>query len=152
MENESDSGNNFFDNVVEDLSPQKKTESRFNFFYPFILGAVITAAVITLFSRGSSRSFFHHLCDGLFIASVFLTGIGGLSIVNKSGLFDVILFGFLQLGENIKYGITMKRDARVTTDFAKFKKKKDSKRKSRWSWVITGFIYFILALIVLMYV
>lgn len=152
MENESSTDNDFFDNVAEEEKPQKKTGLLLSFFAPFILGAVITAVVVALFSPGSSRSFFHHLCDGLFISSVFLAGIGGLSVVSKSGFFDVILFGFIQLGQNIKYGITMKKDARVTTDFIKFREKKNLKRKNRWSWVIAGLIYFIFALIILTYV
>ncbi|AIN93027.1 DUF3899 domain-containing protein [Treponema putidum] len=151
MENKSDTGNNFFDNEVEEIVPQKKTGLLFSFFAPFGVGAVITAAVVIFFSRGSSHSFLHHLCDGLFIASVFLAGIGGLSVINKSGLFDVILFGFLQLGETIKYGVTMKKDAHVTTDFGKFKNKKNLKRKNRWGWVAAGLIYFVLAFIVLIY-
>lgn len=144
----------FFNYIESDDSSDKKNggNSLADFIIAAGIGLVISAAYFFLALRGSSRSVSHLLCNGLFIASVILLGFGGLSLVNKAGLFDIVQFGFKQIKETIKYGMTMNKDARVDIDYQGFQNKKRSKRKGRWSWVITGFLYFIAAFIVLQFV
>lgn len=134
---------------------QKKTsrkEKIFSFVVPICIGIAITVAVLLIFYPASSRSFAHHLCNGLFVSSVILACFGGLTMVNKAGFFDVVFFGFNQLGQVLKDAVTMKKDTKIDTDFIGYKKKKYKKRVARTSWVIVGLVYFLAAIIVVFFV
>lgn len=141
----------FFDNTVdneyaENIGVGFLTNILY-FLSPVCLGALITFVVVTIFSRGSLRPILHHICNGLFIASVVLTGFGGLSVINKSGFFDVTQFGFKQLKEMvIKNKKKSAHESRTDNDFLQFKREKRKKRKGRWNWVIAGVVYFLAAL------
>ena len=56
------------------------------------IGAAVSAAV---FALNMSREYgvLRCVCDGFFVAAVFLLGIGGIKAVRNSGSFDVAGFG-----------------------------------------------------------
>lgn len=153
MENKLDN-THFFNNIESDDSFNQKNgrNSLADCIIAAGIGLVISVSYTLLALRGSSRSLPHLLCNGLFIASVILLGFGGLSLVNKAGFFDIVQFGFKQVKETVKYGITMNRDARVDTDYQGFQREKRLNRKGKWSWVIAGCFYFVAAFIVLQFV
>lgn len=141
-------------NIETDDSSAKKNRgnSLADFIIAVGIGLVISGSYTFLALRGNSRPVVYHICNGLFIASVFLLGCGGLSLVNKAGFFNIFQFGIKQVKETIKYGMTMNRDARVDTDYQGFQQEKRLKRKGRWSWVLAGCLYFIAAFVVLQFV
>jgi hypothetical protein len=153
MSEKNQSNGNFFDSeeVVDDAR-RRCLKTLAEFLLPATIGAVLAASYVLIFSRGSSRSIFHHICNGFFLAAVLLMGCGGLSLVNKEGFFDVIQFGFKQLKETFQYAIRMDVQSRVDTDFDTFQKEKNKKRKGHWQWVVVGSVYLLGAVITLQFV
>lgn len=128
---------------------QKILRSVRKFLVPALVGALISVGIVFIASRGSSRSFSYHLCNGLFVAAVILMGIGGLTMINKQGLFDIILFGFRQIRQILFSGAGTDGSKKVDRDFNAFKKEKFAKRVGLWNWLLVGLFYFLAAFFVL---
>lgn len=144
---------NFFksEQLVHTSEKPKRLEVLKSFLLPVGVGFVITALVVLIFSRGSSRSFAHHLCNGLFISFVVIAGFGGLTVINKEGFFDIAFFGVKQFFQMVKSTFSKNAKVKIDIDFLAYKKKKYAKRLARWSWVIVGAFFFILAFVTLFF-
>ena len=108
------------------------------------VGAAIAAAVFALnLSReyGALRS----LCDGLFVASVLLLGVGGIKAARNKGTFDVAGFG-------LRYVVDMTIPAfrrEEKEDLQQYRERKALERKSSASLLLAGGIYLVLSVIAL---
>lgn len=64
------------------------------------VGALIVLLVVWgqgLFLHPSSQAAYGILCDGFFIASVLLIGIGLMCLISNEGIFDVLSFGVINM-------------------------------------------------------
>ena len=119
---------------------------RRSFLIAMAVGAVI-AALTFLLTGSYGRSFVHRLCDGFFVAAVFLIGSGGLIFVSNYGLFDIFGYGFRSI-----FGIHMpwvtssgKRDE----SFAEYRERKHERQKPPWTLLLSGCVYLVLASVML---
>ena len=108
------------------------------------VGAVVTAAVLALnLSReyGALRS----LCDGFFVAAVFLLGAGGIKAIRNKGTFDVAGFGLRHVVD-----ITIPAFRRAEKeDMQQYRERKALERKSSVGLLIAGAAYLALSVIAL---
>lgn len=108
------------------------------------VGAVIAVAVCALnVSRdfGWSRS----ICDGLFVAAVFLLGVGVIKAVSNQGTFDVAGYG-LRMAVELALP-ALRREEKE--DLYQYRKRKEAERKSSARLLLAGAVYFILSLVAL---
>lgn len=104
-------------------------------------GAVIAAAVCALnVSRdyGWSRS----ICDGLFVAAVFLLCLGVIRAVSNRGTFDVAGYG-LRMAVELALP-ALRREEKE--DLYQYRKRKATERKSSAGLLLAGAVYFVLSL------
>ena len=115
-----------------------------DFLIDLVIGAVAAAAVFALnLSReyGALRS----LCDGLFVAAVFLLGIGGIKAIRNKGSFDVAGFGLRHV---VDMTIPALRRAEKE-DMQQYRERKALERKSSVGLLIAGGVYLALSVIAL---
>lgn len=111
-------------------------------------GAVITAAVCALnVSRdyGWSRS----LCDGLFVASVMLLGVGAIRAVSSRGAFDVAGYGLhmaLELVMPFLRRTGEESPSGKKEDIHQYRARREAQRRSPAGLLLAGGAYFILSL------
>ena len=111
-----------------------------NYLIQLGVGAAVSVAVFALnLSReyGVPRS----LCDGLFVAAVFLLGIGGLKAARNKGTFDVAGYGIRHVVD-----ITipsLRREEKE--DLRQYQERKALERKSSASMLLAGLTYLALA-------
>ncbi len=118
-------------------------EKQRDFLLNLLIGLVISAAVFALnMSRqyGAARS----VCDGFFVASVFLLGIGGIRGVRNKGAFDVTGFGVKSALETALP--FLRRDGKSET-MDEYRQRKAAERKSSKGLLLAGAVYLVLSLI-----
>ena len=117
-----------------------------SFLIAMAVGAVI--AVLTYLLTGSyGRSPVHRLCDGFFVAAVFLIGSGGLMFVSNYGLFDIFGYGFRSI-----FGIHMPwvvSEGKKEESFAQYRERKHEQQKPPWALLLSGCVYLVLASVML---
>ena len=104
------------------------------------IGAVAAAAVFALnLSReyGALRS----LCDGLFVAAVFLLGIGCIKAIRNKGAFDVAGFGVRHVVNITVPALRRGEDE----DMQQYRERKALERKSSAGLLIAGGVYLALS-------
>ena len=115
-----------------------------DFLINLVIGAVVGAAVLALnLSRefGALRS----LCDGLFVAAVFLLGIGGIKAARNKGTFDVAGYGLRHVVD-----ITIPAFRRgEKEDMRQYQERKAAERKSSRGLLLAGLVYLALAAVAL---
>lgn len=107
-------------------------------------GAVIAVAV---FAMNMSRGYgiLRCLCDGPFVASVFLLGIGGIKAARNQGTFDTVGFG---LRSALDVAIpALRRDEKETME--QYRARKAQERKSSKGMLLAGLAYFLLSVLAL---
>lgn len=112
-----------------------------------IVGAVIFILVIVLNPQEEYGSWILRICDGFFVASVFVLGFGGLVWCRNKGAFDMIAFG-LATAFHIHYPASKSIDAEKE-DFYAYRERKANSRKPAKGLIIAGAIYLALATIML---
>ena len=108
------------------------------------VGAAIAAAV---FALNLSREYgvLRSLCDGLFVAAVFLLGIGGIKAARNKGTFDVVGFGVRHVVD-----ITipaLRREEKE--DMRQYQERKALERKPASGLLLAGLVYLALAVVAL---
>ena len=108
------------------------------------VGAAIAAAV---FALNLSREYgvLRSLCDGLFVAAVFLLGIGCIKAVRNKGGFDVAGYGLRSV---VDMAIPVLRRAEKE-DMQQYRERKALERKSSASLLLAGGVYLVLSVIAL---
>lgn len=104
-------------------------------------GAVIAVAV---FAMNMSRGYgiLRCLCDGPFVACVFLLGTGGIKAARNQGTFDIAGFG---LRSALDVAIpALRRDEKETLE--QYRTRKAQERKSAKEMLLAGLVYLALAL------
>ena len=108
------------------------------------VGAAVTAAV---FALNLSREYgvLRSLCDGFFVAAVFLLGVGGIKAARNKGTFDVAGFG-------LRYVVDMTIPAfrrEEKEDLQQYRERKARERKSSVSLLLAGGVYLVMSVIAL---
>lgn len=70
----------------------------------YVWAAVVGALIVLLVSWGQGlfqgpqpQEAYHILCDGFFIASVLLIGVGLMCLISNEGIFDVLSYGVINI-------------------------------------------------------
>ena len=92
---------------------------------------------------GSSR-LYAVASDGCFAAFAVLGGIGLLSVAAAGGTFDMLVYGVRSLLTVFRSG---RKEQYIEKDFYEYRKVRAGKRVSFWFLVITGAVFFLLALV-----
>ena len=114
------------------------------FLIQLAVGAAIAAAV---FALNLSREYgvLRSLCDGFFVAAVYLLGIGGIKAVRNRGAFDVAGFGLRHV---VDMAIpAFRREEKE--DIQQYIERKALERKSSVGLLLAGGAYLFLAVIAL---
>ena len=108
------------------------------------LGAAVSVAI---FALNLSREFglLRSLCDGFFVAAVFLLGIGAIKAARNKGTFDVAGFGIRHVVD-----ITVPALRRgEKEDMRQYRERKAQERKSSVGLLLAGLVYLVLAVVAL---
>lgn len=109
-----------------------------------VTGAVIAGAVFALnLNRG--YLVLRCLCDGLFVAAVFLLGIGFIKLARNKGTFDTAGYG-------LRYVFDMAIPAlrrEEKEDIHQYRERKARERSSSAGLLLAGAVYLALSLVVL---
>lgn len=109
-----------------------------------ISGAVIAVAVFAL-NLSREYTVLRCLCDGLFVAAVFLLGLGGIKAARNQGTFDVAGYG---LSHVVGMAIpALRREEKE--DMLQYRERKSQERKSSRGMLLAGVIYLALSLVAL---
>lgn len=110
-----------------------------------ITGGVVAVAVFVL---GMSREYtvLRCLCDGAFVAAVFLLGLGGIKVARNKGTFDVAGFGLRSV---VDITIPALRRAEKE-DIQQYRERKAMERRSAVGMLLAGVIYLALSLVFLL--
>lgn len=113
--------------------------------FNLVTGAVIAGAVFALnLNRG--YLVLRCLCDGLFVAAVFLLGIGFIKLARNEGTFDTAGYG---LRSALDVAIpALRRDEKETLE--QYRERKARERRSSAGMLLAGLVYLILSLVALL--
>lgn len=105
------------------------------------VGAAIAAAV---FALNLSRAYpvTRCLCDGLFVASVMLLGLGGIKLVRNKGVFDVMGYGAKSTLETF---LPFLKKSEEKESIYQYKERKAAERRGSATMLMAGGIYFVLS-------
>lgn len=115
-----------------------------SFLGSLVAGAAVTVAVFLL-NMSREYGVLRCVCDGFFVAAVFLLGIGGLKAARNKGTFDVAGFGVRHVVD-----ITipaLRRDEKE--DLRQYRERKALERKSSVGMLLAGLVYLALAVVAL---
>lgn len=121
-------------------------EKKRDFLIYLIVGAVIAAAV---FALNTSRAYpvTRCLCDGLFVASVILLGIGGIKAIRNKGVFDIMGYGVKSAVETF---LPFLKRSEKKEDIHQYTERKAAERHGSAAMLIAGAIYLAASLIALL--
>ena len=115
-----------------------------SFLGSMVAGAAVAAAVFFL-NMSREYGVLRCLCDGTFVAAVFLLGIGGLKAARNKGTFDVAGFGVRHVVD-----ITipaLRREEKE--DLRQYRERKALERKSSVGLLLADLVYLALAVVTL---
>ncbi len=145
--------NSPFDSISEE---RKKEEKKIAFnkslIKAFIYGFIFSSVLFVILVLNGTKGYLYYIVNSFFVVGVVLACIGALSAIKKEGLFDIIEFGFIQLGETIKYSFSNKDMKRVDADLISYKERKQAERIANWPFFIAGVVYIVISFIALMFV
>ena len=114
----------------------------------FLINLGVGAAVsVAVFALNMSREFgaLRSLCDGFFVAAVFLLGIGAIKAARNNGTFDVAGYGIRHVID-----ITIPAFRRgEKEDMRQYQERKAMERKSSVGMLLAGLVYLALAVVAL---
>ena len=115
-----------------------------SFLGSLVAGAAVTVAVFLL-NMSREYGVLRCLCDGTFVAAVFLLGIGGLKAARNKGTFDVAGYGIRHVVD-----ITIPAFRRAEKeDIRQYQERKAMERKSSAGLLLAGLVYLALAAVAL---
>ena len=115
-----------------------------DFLINLVTGAVVGAAVLAL-NLSREYGLLRSLCDGLFVAAVFLLGIGGIKAARNKGTFDVAGYGIRHVVD-----ITIPAFRRgEKEDIRQYQERQAMERKSSVGLLLAGLVYLALAVVAL---
>ncbi len=107
----------------------------------FAVGAVVTVLVFAL-DRVRDYGALHSLCDGFFVASVILLGVGGLKLARNKGSFDLAAYGISNV---FLTAFPMLRQREKETPLEYVERKREE-RKPAAEMLLAGAVYLAAAL------
>lgn len=118
-----------------------------------IAGAAIAVAVCAL-NVGRGYGWIRSVCDGLFVASVMLLGMGGIRAVGNRGAFDVAGYGLHMVLEVAMPFLRRTEDrdheeeghSGEQEDIHQYRARREAQRRSPAGLLLAGGVYFILSL------
>lgn len=120
------------------------SEKARDFLINLVTGTVIAVAVFTM-NMNRGYDVLRCLCDGPFVASVFLLGIGGIKAARNQGTFDTVGFG---LRSTVDVVIpSLRRDEKETME--QYRERKAQERRSSKGMLLAGLVYFLLSVLAL---
>lgn len=121
------------------------SEKTRDFLASLATGAVIGAAV---FALNLSREYpvTRCACDGLFVAAVFLLGIGVIKLARNKGTFDVAGFGLHSVVAMVIPAL--RREEKE--DLYQYRERKAQERRSSAGMLLAGAMYLALSLVALL--
>lgn len=115
-----------------------------DFLVNLVTGGVIAVAVFFL-NLSREYGVLRCVCDGLFVAAVFLLGIGGIKAARNKGSFDVAGFGLRSV---VDMAIpALRREEKETME--QYQERKALERKSSVGLLLAGVAYLALSLVAL---
>lgn len=115
-----------------------------DFLANLVTGGVIAVAVFFL-NLSREYTALRCVCDGLFVAAVFLLGIGGIKAARNGGTFDIAGFG---LSHVVGMAIpALRREEKE--DVHQYRERKAQERKSSAGMLLAGVAYLALSLVAL---
>ena len=114
----------------------------------FLINLGVGAAVsVAVFALNMSREFgaLRSLCDGFFVACVFLLGIGAIKAARNKGTFDVAGYGIRHV---VDITIPALRKGEKE-DMRQYQERKAMERKSSVGLLLAGLVYLALAVVAL---
>ena len=115
-----------------------------DFLVHLAVGAAVAAAVFAL-NRSREFGVLRCVCDGFFVAAVFLLGVGGIKAVRNKGTFDVAGFGLRHV-VNITVPALRRGEPE---DLQQYRERKALERKSSVGLLLAGGVYLVLSVIAL---
>ena len=115
-----------------------------SFLGSLVVGAAVAVAVFIL-NMSREYGVLRCLCDGFFVAAVFLLGIGGIKAARNKGTFDVVGFGVRHVVD-----ITipaLRREEKE--DLRQYQERKAMERKPSVGMLLAGLAYLALAVVAL---
>ena len=104
-------------------------------------GAIIAAAVFFM-NQGRGYPTIQCLCDGCFVAAVFLLGIGGIRAAGNQGTFDVMGFGLRTVVNTALPVLNWEKET-----MEQYRERKARERKTPAGLLQAGAVYLILSLV-----
>ena len=118
------------------------SEKARDFLANLITGAVVAVAVFAM-NMGREYGVLRCVCAGLFVAAVFLLGIGGIKAARNGGTFDVAGFG-LSTAINMIPAFQREKE-----DIQQYRERKAGERKSSKGMLLAGVTYLALSMVAL---
>ncbi len=122
-------------------------EKKKDFLIYLAVGFVIAAAV---FALNLSRDYevVRCLCDGFFVASVMLLGLGGIKTARNQGVFDVMGYGAKSTLETF---LPFLKKTDEKEDIYQYKERKAAERRGSAAMLLAGGVYLALSVIALIF-
>ena len=114
------------------------------FLINLAVGAVIAAAVFAL-NLSREYTVLRCLCDGSFVAAVYLLGMGCIKFARNRGSFDVAGYGVRSV---VDMAIPMLRREEKET-MQQYRERKAQGRKPSGSMLLAGLVYLVLSVLLL---
>ena len=105
-----------------------------------VLGLVIAAIVVAV-NWKLEQPVAQRLCDGTFVSSVLLLGMGGLKYVRNQGFFDVASYGISYTIHTVIPSMGPMQDE----DLFSYKERKKEGRKPARDMILAGCAYLVLS-------
>lgn len=119
----------------------------------FAAGLLIVLAMAfgrDILSQSDAAKVCRILCDGCFLASVLLIGLGLMTFISAEGTFDILSYGILCFAGLFKSrneksktesAVSGEEEPKSRTDFFAYKQSKSGSRSAQWYLVFVGLIY-----------
>lgn len=111
-------------------------------FLTHLVSGVIIAAAVFFLNQGRGYPTIQCLCDGCFVAAVFLLGIGGIRSAANQGTFDVVGFGLRSM---VGMALPVLNWEKETME--QYRERKTQERKTPAGLLQAGAVYLILSLV-----
>ena len=111
-----------------------------------MITGLVLSVVLFFVTANTERTILHRLCDACFVSGIVLLGSGGLKLARNAGTFDMMGYG---IGEAFYMFMPWVRGEKKDVDFAAYKERKKTERKSSLDLLAAGGIYMALATVFL---
>ena len=118
----------------------------------FLVGLGVGAAIALAVIWGNPQqveNWPHRLCNGFFVPAVILLGVGGLKLARNKGTFDMMAYGLKTVFHTHLPAMSIGEARDTPEDFVEYSRRKAEKRKSPAGLLLSGLVYLVLAVAML---